>query len=104
MDITRRCDYACRMLRAVSQANGERISVSDISKAEGIPYSFARSIQHDLVKAGFLSTVRGAPLLLREEQLLRLPSRLARRRPSPRGLPRLFHALRPVLRRGQRGT
>ena len=60
MDITRRCDYACRMLRAVSQANGERISVSDISKAEGIPYSFARSIQHDLVKAGFLSTVRGA--------------------------------------------
>ena len=59
MDITRRCDYACRMLRAVCSST-ERISVADIAKAEDIPYSFARSIQHDLVKAGFLRTVRGA--------------------------------------------
>ena len=60
MDITRRCDYACRMLRALSLNEGKRISVSEIAENEGIPYSFARSIQHDLVKAGFLNTVRGA--------------------------------------------
>ncbi len=60
MDITRRCDYACRMLRAVCKSDGERISVAEIAEQEGIPYSFARSIQHDLVKAGLLSTVRGA--------------------------------------------
>lgn len=47
------------MLRAVC-SGAERISVADIAKMEDIPYSFARSIQHDLVKAGFLSTVRGA--------------------------------------------
>lgn len=57
--MTRRSDYACRMLRAVCLGQ-ERISVADIAKQEGIPYSFARSIQHDLVKAGFLRTVRGA--------------------------------------------
>lgn len=59
MDITRRCDYACRMLRAVCLAS-DRVSVTDIAESEGVPYSFARSIQHDLVKAGFLSTSRGA--------------------------------------------
>lgn len=59
MDVTRRSDYACRMLRAVCLGQ-ERISVADIAEQEGIPYSFARSIQHDLVKAGFLRTVRGA--------------------------------------------
>ena len=59
MDVTRRSDYACRMLRAVCLGQ-ERISVADIAKQEDIPYSFARSIQHDLVKAGFLRTVRGA--------------------------------------------
>lgn len=60
MDITRRCDYACRMLRAVCRCDGDRISVADIAEREDIPYSFARSIQHDLVKSGFLRTVRGA--------------------------------------------
>lgn len=60
MDITRRCDYACRMLRAVCRCDGDRISVADIAEQEDIPYSFARSIQHDLVKAGFLRTARGA--------------------------------------------
>lgn len=60
MDITRRCDYACRILRAVCRNEGRRISVSEIAEVEDIPYSFARSIQHDLVKAGFLATTRGA--------------------------------------------
>ncbi len=60
MDITRRCDYACRILRVAYGSRDAYVSVSDIAKAEDIPYSFARSIQHDLVKAGLVKTVRGA--------------------------------------------
>ena len=60
MDITRRSDYACRILRALCTHEGEFRSVAEIAKEEDIPYSFARSIQHDLVKAGLLRTERGA--------------------------------------------
>ena len=60
MDITRRCDYAFRMLRALRQAQDAPLSVAEVAEREGIPYSFARSIQHDLTKAGFITTMRGA--------------------------------------------
>ena len=60
MDITRRCDYACRILRAAYKSGDEYVSVSEIAEKEDIPYAFARSIQHDLVKAGLIRTVRGA--------------------------------------------
>lgn len=59
MDITRRSDYACRMLRAAYKREGY-ISVTEISEAEDIPYTFARSIQHDLMKSGLVKTGRGA--------------------------------------------
>lgn len=60
MDITRRCDYACRILRAAYKSGDAYVSVSDIAEDESIPYAFARSIQHDLVKGGLIKTVRGA--------------------------------------------
>lgn len=60
MEITRRSDYACRILRAAYQAGESYISVTDVAKQENIPYSFARTIQHDLVKEGLLKTSRGA--------------------------------------------
>ncbi|MEI2997989.1 MAG: Rrf2 family transcriptional regulator [Senegalimassilia faecalis] len=60
MDITRRCDYALRILRAAYKSGDEYVSVSEIAEKEDIPYAFARSIQHDLVKAGLIRTVRGA--------------------------------------------
>lgn len=60
MDITRRCDYACRIIRAAYRGNGAYRSVSEIAAEENIPYAFARSIQHDLVQAGLITTVRGA--------------------------------------------
>lgn len=60
MDITRRCDYALRILRAAYRSGGSYVSVAGISEQEGIPYAFARSIQHDLVKGGLIKTVRGA--------------------------------------------
>lgn len=59
MDITRRSDYACRILRALCAREGEFRSVAEIAREEDVPYSFARSIQHDLVKAGLLRTERG---------------------------------------------
>lgn len=60
MDITRRCDYACRIIRAAYNGEGAYRSVAEIADEEGIPYAFARSIQHDLVQAGLITTVRGA--------------------------------------------
>ena len=60
MDITRRCDYACRILRAAYRNGDERMTVAELAEREGIPYAFARSIQHDLTKCGFVNTTRGA--------------------------------------------
>lgn len=60
MDITRRSDYALRILRSVYRSQGEYRSVAQIAEEEGVPYAFARSIQHDLVVSGLLETVRGA--------------------------------------------
>lgn len=60
MDVTRRCDYACRILRAAYTSGDAYISVADIADAENIPYAFARGIQHDLVEGGLIKTVRGA--------------------------------------------
>ncbi|WP_165045931.1 Rrf2 family transcriptional regulator [Adlercreutzia sp. ZJ138] len=60
MDITKRSDYAFRMLRAAYDNLGTLVSVADVAKTEDIPYSFARSIQHDLVKGGLLKTARGS--------------------------------------------
>lgn len=58
-NITRRCDYACRIIRAAYQSGESYVSIADVAEKECIPYSFARSIQHELVKAGFLKTNRG---------------------------------------------
>lgn len=60
MDITRRCDYACRILRSAYRHGENYVSTSEISEEESIPYAFARGIQHDLALAGFLDTARGS--------------------------------------------
>lgn len=60
MDITRRSDYACRILRAAYKAGDSYTSVSKIAEEEDIPYAFARSIQHDLLQSGLIKTTRGA--------------------------------------------
>lgn len=60
MEVTRRFDYACRILRAAYNANGEYLSISTISEQEGIPYAFARNIQHLLLRADYVKTRRGA--------------------------------------------
>lgn len=60
MELTRRCDYACRILRSAYRHGDDYVSIADVSEEEEIPYAFARTIQHDLATAGFVKTVRGA--------------------------------------------
>ncbi len=36
------------------------LSVREAAKAQDVPYAFARSIQHDLVLAGLVTSIRGA--------------------------------------------
>jgi Rrf2 family protein len=60
MEMTRRCDYACRILRSAYNHGDSYVSISEVAEEEDIPYAFARTIQHDLALAGYLKTIRGA--------------------------------------------
>jgi len=61
MEIKRRTDYAIRMMISVAKHDSTGpLSINQISKDDDVPYQFARSIQHDLVHAGLLATIRGA--------------------------------------------
>lgn len=60
VEISKKLDYALRMLREVARAEeGEVVSVRYVADRNEIPYSFARTIQHEMVKAGLLTTARG---------------------------------------------
>ncbi|MCL1846921.1 MAG: Rrf2 family transcriptional regulator [Coriobacteriia bacterium] len=60
MEITRRTDYAIRLIAALME-NGDRpYSVREAAESMDVPYAFARSIQHELVQQGVLKSVRGA--------------------------------------------
>lgn len=60
MELTRRCDYAFRILRSAYRHQDTYVSIADVAEEEDIPYAFARTIQHGLATAGYLRTVRGA--------------------------------------------
>lgn len=59
MEISRKMDYALRMISELVRSPEEIISVRLAAERNAIPYSFARAIQHDLVQAGMLKTARG---------------------------------------------
>ncbi len=59
MDITRKTDYALRMLSMLATNDGGLLSVRSAAEQNFIPYSFARSIQHSLVQAGIVESLRG---------------------------------------------
>ena len=60
MEISKKLDYALRMLSEVAKADeGQVVSVRQVSDSDNIPYAFARTIQHEMVKAGLLLTTRG---------------------------------------------
>ena len=60
MDISRKTDYALRMLAALVGQEDGVVSVRVAADDNDVPYSFARSIQHDLVRAGLVDSVRGS--------------------------------------------
>ncbi len=60
MEITRRTDYAIRLMVALAQGDGGPISVRQLAEEQHVPYAFARGIQRDLVAAGLAETKRGA--------------------------------------------
>lgn len=60
MEISKKLDYSLCMLSEVARlGEGETLSVRTAAERHGIPYSFARTIQHDLVRSGLLVTTRG---------------------------------------------
>ena len=60
MEITRRTDYAIRLLQELVRSGDGPVSVRELAERQRVPYAFARSVQRDLVAAGFITTVRGA--------------------------------------------
>lgn len=60
MDISKKTDYALMMVSELVKNPGAVISVRSIAQNDNIPYSFARSIQHDLVAAGIVESIRGS--------------------------------------------
>ena len=60
MDISKKTDYALRMLAALVKDPSGVLSVRTAARESGVPYSFARSIQHDLAVAGIVENTRGA--------------------------------------------
>jgi len=61
MQVSRRTDYAIRiMLELVRQDGERRLSVRELAETQGVPYAFARGIQRDLVAAGLVRAVRGS--------------------------------------------
>lgn len=60
MEISRKTDYAVRMLAELVRSDGNIVSVRHVAAENGVPYSFARSIQHELVKAGLVESIRGS--------------------------------------------
>lgn len=59
MDISRKTDYALRMLSMLADGEGSLLSVRTAADMAGVPYSFARSIQHSLAQAGIVESLRG---------------------------------------------
>jgi Rrf2 family protein len=60
MEITRKTDYAIRLIAALISKDGAPLSVRQAAEIQDVPYTFARSIQHDLVLSGFVKSMRGA--------------------------------------------
>lgn len=59
MDISRKTDYALRILSMLVKSGDSLLSVRTAAEEVDVPYSFARSIQHGLVQAGIIESLRG---------------------------------------------
>ncbi|MCZ7662807.1 MAG: Rrf2 family transcriptional regulator [Thermoleophilia bacterium] len=60
MEITRRTDYAIRILLALAGLpRDERLSARELGTLQEVPYAFARGILTELAGAGFVTSRRG---------------------------------------------
>jgi Rrf2 family protein len=60
MDITRRTDYAIRMMIELSREDRGPVSVRALAGVQEVPYAFARAVARDLADSGLVVTHRGA--------------------------------------------
>jgi Rrf2 family protein len=58
-ELTRRADYALRLMIDVGAHDGATVSTADVARCEEIPYQFLRKVAGDLVTAGMLKAGRG---------------------------------------------
>lgn len=59
MEISRRTDYALRILLDLARSDGRPVSVRAIAERQDVPYAFARGIGRELVSAGMVESSRG---------------------------------------------
>jgi Rrf2 family nitric oxide-sensitive transcriptional repressor len=59
MRLTRYTDYAMRVLLYVGARDGALCSIAEIAKAYGISQNHLMKVVNDLVRAGYLASVRG---------------------------------------------
>ena len=59
MDISRKTDYALRMLAMLAEDRESLLSVRTAAEKVDVPYSFARSIPAWAVLAGIVESLRG---------------------------------------------
>lgn len=60
MEVSRRTDYAIRILLELARSDGEPVSVRSLAQTQDVPYAFARGIQRELVSAGLVESRQGA--------------------------------------------
>jgi len=60
VEISKKTDYALRMLMCLVQQPERIVSARTAAEENGVPYSFARAIQHDLATHGIVESIRGA--------------------------------------------
>jgi Rrf2 family protein len=60
VEVSRRTDYAIRILLELARSDGAPISVRALAKNQDVPYAFARGIQRELVASELVESQRGA--------------------------------------------
>jgi Rrf2 family protein len=59
VEVSRRTDYAIRILLELARSDGAPVSVRALAETQDVPYAFARGIQRELVSAGLVESRRG---------------------------------------------
>lgn len=59
LQITKRADYAVRLMVEVAAHRGMPITTAEIARREGIPYQFLRKVARELAARGLLVSERG---------------------------------------------